>query len=159
MITSALTNRHLRPHNRELCLGKATYATAMRHEHDTVNDDEATPREPEQKTAAAPAGRDTVSGALSTALSTAAVQDNAHNDSSANALNNKVKKTVWATMDEGRVAFRKPYKHGSRSVGTRGTCPTLFTLMGTGQDRKCPPTVSVQKTNYRHMARLIISLS
>ena len=109
-------------HTTESCaIENVTYATAAtrQDEADTdSNDDEATPRDPEEKNAAAPAGRDTVSEALSTALSTAEVQDNAYNYRSTNDLNIQVKKTV-RTMTG--VAFIKAYMHRRRSVGDEGT--------------------------------------
>ena len=93
-------------------MDKATFATVMRRKKDDTDsdDDEMTPRDPEERNATEPAVRDPVSGAVSGACRTVA-QDNA--------LNDQVKKAVWVMTDEERLAFRKAYKDMEKFVKTK----------------------------------------
>ena len=98
---------------------------------DTYSDnDEMTTRDPEERNPVEPAVRDPVSGALSGACRTLA-QDNA--------LNDQVKKAVWAMMDEERLAFRKAYKDMEKFVKTKHVYrpPPLATVRD-----KAPRTVA-----------------
>ncbi len=123
-------------HTTESCaLDKATYATAMRNKKDDTDDtdsddDEMTPRDPDERNATEPAVRDPVSRALSRACRTVA-QDNA--------LNERVKKAVWAMTDEERLAFRKAYKDMEKFVKTQHVYrpPPLATVRD-----KAPRTVA-----------------